>query len=59
MKLHDLGCGAGAGMDNKDVLKVSVVSVNVSHYMSYAVIFKLILSDLARRSCCDDKHQQS
>ena len=25
MKSHDLGCGSGAGGDNKDVLNVSVV----------------------------------
>ena len=25
IKSHDLGCGAGAGVENKDVLNVSVV----------------------------------
>ena len=29
MKSHDLGCGSGAGGDNKDVLNVSVVNVGI------------------------------
>ena len=31
MKSHDLGCGSGAGADNKDVLNVSVVNARTQY----------------------------
>lgn len=40
MKSHDLGCGSGAGADNKDVLNVSVVNARTGYgSLWYTMVF--------------------